>query len=55
MLREAGLVKGKVDGVKLLGKGDVSKKFTLQKILTSQTAREKIENAGGLIQEPVQE
>ncbi|PID74762.1 MAG: 50S ribosomal protein L15 [Desulfobacterales bacterium] len=55
LLRETGLVKGKIDGVKLLAKGDASKKFTLQKILVSQAAREKIENAGGVIQEAVQE
>ncbi len=55
LLREAGLVKGKIDGVKLLGKGEAGKKFTLQKILVSQAAREKIEKAGGLIQEEVKQ
>lgn len=47
LLRSAGLVKGKVDGVKILGDGEISKKFSFNKILVSKTAREKIESAGG--------
>ena len=50
VLREAGLVKGSVDGVKLLGNGEVSKKFVLKNILVSHSAREKIETAGGSIE-----
>jgi large subunit ribosomal protein L15 len=50
VLREAGLVKGSVDGVKLLGNGEVSKKFILQNILVSQSAKEKIEAAGGSVE-----
>jgi len=49
LLRQAGMVKGRVDGVKLLGKGEVTKKFSLKNILVSKTAREKIESAGGSI------
>ncbi len=49
VLREAGMVKGQVDGVKILGVGDVSKKFSLQNVLVSKTAREKIESAGGSV------
>ena len=49
-LRSAGLVKGQVDGVKILGEGEVSKKFTLKNVLVSKTAREKIESAGGSIE-----
>lgn len=49
VLREAGMVKGQVDGVKILGVGDVSKKFFLQNVLVSKTAREKIESAGGSV------
>jgi large subunit ribosomal protein L15 len=47
LLRNAGLVKGKVDGVKLLGNGEVTKKFSIKSVLASKTAREKIESAGG--------
>ena len=49
VLREAGMVKGQVDGVKILGSGEVSKKFSLQNVLVSKTAREKIESAGGSV------
>jgi len=49
-LRAAGLVKGRLDGIKILGDGDISKKFTLKNILVSKTAREKIESAGGNIE-----
>ena len=50
VLREAGMVKGRVDGVKILGVGDVAKKFSLKNILVSKTAKEKIESAGGSIE-----
>ncbi len=50
VLRGEGLVKGVVDGVKLLGDGELSKKFTLKNILVSKTAKEKIESAGGSIE-----
>lgn len=49
-LREAGMVKGRVDGVKLLGQGETTKKFFLKDILVSKTAKEKIESAGGTIE-----
>ncbi len=49
VLREAGMVKGRVDGVKLLGTGEAGKKFTLKNILVSKTAKEKIEAAGGSV------
>lgn len=49
VLREAGMVKGRVDGVKLLGMGEASKKFSLKNILVSKTAKEKIEAAGGSV------
>lgn len=42
VLREVGLVKGVVDGVKLLGNGEVTKKFVLKNILVSQSAKEKL-------------
>jgi len=50
VLRQVGLVKGKVDGAKLLGNGDTQKKFALKDILVSKTAREKIESVGGTIE-----
>jgi large subunit ribosomal protein L15 len=49
-LRSAGLVKGRLDGVKLLGQGETTKKFSLKDILVSKTAKEKIESAGGTIE-----
>jgi large subunit ribosomal protein L15 len=50
VLREAGMVKGRVDGVKVLGLGETTKKFSLKNILVSTTAKEKIESAGGTIE-----
>ncbi len=50
-LRDAGLVKGAVDKVKILGNGEVTKAFSLKKCLVSKTAREKIETAGGNIEQ----
>jgi large subunit ribosomal protein L15 len=49
-LREKGLVKGSWDGVKILGGGDVTKKFSLTVNAVSASAREKIEKAGGSIE-----
>jgi large subunit ribosomal protein L15 len=49
-LKAAGMVKGRVDGVKVLGNGDISKKFVLKNILVSKTAQSKIESAGGSIE-----
>lgn len=46
-LREAGLVKGSFDGVKILGSGDISKKLSIKVTAFSATAKEKIEAAGG--------
>lgn len=46
-LREAGLVKGAWDGIKVLGNGDLSKKLKVQVDKVSASAREKIEKAGG--------
>jgi len=46
-LREKGLVKGRFDGVKILGMGNVDKKYSVKAHAFSATAREKIESAGG--------
>lgn len=50
-LRQAGLVKGKNDGIKVLGNGKLSKKLTVQATKFSETARKQIEAAGGTCQE----
>jgi len=50
ILRTAGLVKGKVDGAKILGNGSTEKKFIVKNILVSKTAKEKIESAGGSVE-----
>lgn len=49
-LYQADLVKGRVDGIKILGTGDVTKQLVLKNILVSKTAREKIEAAGGSVE-----
>jgi large subunit ribosomal protein L15 len=50
-LRQAGLVKGQHDGVKVLGDGELSKKLTVSATKFSKSAREIIEKAGGTCQE----
>jgi large subunit ribosomal protein L15 len=47
VLREAGLVNGRFDGVKILGCGELTKKLTVKAGAFSATAKEKIEAAGG--------
>ncbi len=49
ILRGAGIVRGTLDGIKVLGRGEVSKKFHLEVDTISASAREKIEKAGGTI------
>jgi large subunit ribosomal protein L15 len=49
LLRGAGLVRGSLDGVKILGRGKISKKFHLEVDSISASARKKIEQAGGSI------
>ncbi len=53
-LRQAGLVKGQHDGVKVLGNGELSKKLTVTATKFSKSAREIIEKAGGTWQETKQ-
>jgi large subunit ribosomal protein L15 len=50
-LRQAGLIKGKNDGIKVLGNGKLSKKLTVVAAKFSETARKQIEAAGGTCQE----
>jgi large subunit ribosomal protein L15 len=47
--REAGLVKGKVDGIKLLGVGALKSKLTVHAHRFSAAAREAISKAGGQV------
>ena len=47
MLREAGLVKKTMDGVKILGNGEITKALTVQAHKFTAQAKEKIEKAGG--------
>jgi large subunit ribosomal protein L15 len=49
-LREAGLVKGKVDIIKVLGDGELDKALTVKVHAASATATHKIEQAGGSIE-----
>ncbi|HET7239486.1 MAG TPA: 50S ribosomal protein L15 [Terrimicrobiaceae bacterium] len=49
LLRGAGLIRGTLDGVKVLGRGELSKKFHLEVDRISASARKKIEQAGGTI------
>ena len=47
MMIEAGLVKGNADGIKVLGSGKLEKNLTVQANKFSNSALEKIANAGG--------
>ena len=49
VLREGGLIRGRIDGVKVLGRGEISKKLTLEVDHITASAREKIEKAGGSV------
>ncbi len=46
-LRQAGLIKKMLDGVKILGNGEVKKSLTVKAAAFSETAKAKIEAAGG--------
>ncbi len=46
-LIESGLLKKTLDGVKVLGNGEITKKFTVKAAKFSASAKEKIEGAGG--------
>ena len=48
-LKKAGMVKGRFDQIKVLGKGELNKKLVLKDILVSVSARQKIESLGGSI------
>ncbi|TYQ15114.1 UNVERIFIED_CONTAM: LSU ribosomal protein L15P [Acetivibrio alkalicellulosi] len=50
LLRENGLVKKVVDGIVILGNGDLNKKLTVKAARFTKTASEKIEAAGGKVE-----
>ncbi len=47
----AGLVKKTLDGIKILGRGEITKNLTVKVTAFSATAKEKIEKAGGKAEE----
>jgi large subunit ribosomal protein L15 len=49
-LLRSGLVKGRWDGIKLLGNGDIDRPLTVRLHQFSQSARAKIEAAGGTVE-----
>ena len=50
LLKEVGLVKNQLDGIKVLGNGGLTKKLTIQANKFSKTAIEKIEKSGSKIE-----
>ena len=48
VLKNAGLVNKELDGVKVLGNGELTKKLTVKANKFSATAKQKIENVGGV-------
>ncbi len=51
MLVECGLVKKELDGIKILGNGELTKKLTVQANKFSKSAKEAIEKLGGKVEE----
>lgn len=47
LLKEAGVISKIKDGVKILGRGELTKKLTVKVAKFSESAKEKIEKAGG--------
>ncbi len=47
VLLEKGIVKKELNGLKVLGRGEITKKLTVKAAIFSATAKEKIEAAGG--------
>jgi len=50
LLKESGLIKKELDGIKILGNGTITKKITVKANKFSDTAKQKIENAGGIVE-----
>lgn len=49
-LKACGLIKKELDGIKVLGKGDITKALTVKVSAISETAKAKIEAAGGTVE-----
>ena len=49
-LEAVGLVKGRLDGVKVLARGELTKKLTVKVHKLSETARAAVEKAGGAVE-----
>ena len=47
LLKEMGIIKKQLDGVKVLGNGTLERKLTVRATMFSNSAKEKIEKAGG--------
>ena len=47
LLKSCGLARGRFDGIKILGRGDLDRKLTVKVQALSASARAKIESAGG--------
>ena len=50
-LISAGLIKKELDGVKVLGRGELTKALTVKATAFSESAKQKIEAAGGKVEE----
>lgn len=48
-LREAGIIRGTIDAVKVLGNGELTKKISISAHKVSASALEKIQKAGGTV------
>ncbi|NLJ64414.1 MAG: 50S ribosomal protein L15 [Christensenellaceae bacterium] len=51
VLKKAGIIKKGKDGLKVLGDGELTKKLTVEAVKFTNTAKEKIEQAGGAAKE----
>ena len=47
LLKEVGLINKELDGVKVLGNGEITKKLTVKANAFTKSAKDKIENIGG--------
>ncbi len=50
VLRQAGLVKGKADGIKLLGQGEITVPLTVKVQAASAASKARVEAAGGRVE-----
>ncbi len=50
LLKELGLIKGSADGIKLLAKGEIKGKITIEVDACSESAKNLVEKAGGKVQ-----